>query len=158
MKMVATAAVAERLHRKGAASSNASADRRIRGARGSAPRGTHGKSSRQGGHRHDQERSLSPATRRSRDRSLDRFIYCILRQEPPRKEEGIDYNKRQGPWGQCRSALPSPKGRPNSGSAGTISTTPANHEVDFSDLFRFPETATHLDPFDPMLPPPSELA
>jgi hypothetical protein len=49
--------------------------------RENSPRRSHGESSRHGGRRHDRGRSLSLATRRSRERSLDRFIHHFNRRE-----------------------------------------------------------------------------
>jgi hypothetical protein len=110
-----------------------------------------GESSRHGGRRHDRERFLSPATRRSRERSLDRFVHRILRREPQKNEEVTDLNKHQGPWGLCMLTPPSPNDRPDSGSTGSITLVPASPDVDSFNLLRLPEHAPQLDFFDPML-------
>jgi hypothetical protein len=112
-----------------------------------SPRRSHGESSRHGGRRHDRERSLSPATHRSRECSLDRFNLYFNHQEKADEVDGDENAKKKGPRRHCKPLHPSPWGKPGAGPAGAVCTPPAGDELES----RMPEEVSTFNPFDPML-------
>jgi hypothetical protein len=112
-----------------------------------SPRRSHGESSRHGGRRHDRERSLSPATHRSRECSLDRFNLYFNHQEKADEVDGDENAKKKGPRRHCKPLHPSPWGKPGAGPARAVCTPPAGDELES----RMPEEVSTFNPFDPML-------
>jgi hypothetical protein len=99
-----------------------------------SPRRERGESSRQGGHHHNRDRSLSPAMRRSRERSLDRLIHRFQRCGHSKQPE---LNDKKTAWPLCKRPPTMPEGSSESSGAASASVLPrvTNAEV---DAFLFP--------------------
>lgn len=113
-----------------------------------SPRRHHGEGSRRGGRHHDHERSLSPATRRSRERSLEREAHRVFRRV--HREPTPAASRRQS--GRCREAGLSRHEGPDADAAGAVARAqPVANEVGVSLVLNREQPTTHTAGIDPML-------
>jgi hypothetical protein len=69
------------------------------------------------GRRHGRDRSLSPGTRRSWERSLDRFLHHFQRKEPAQE---LDAVAKRLPSQNSKPLYADPQDSPDSGATGNV--------------------------------------
>ncbi|TVU49703.1 hypothetical protein EJB05_01029, partial [Eragrostis curvula] len=112
-----------------------------------SPRRQRGEGSRHGGRRHDREQSLSPVTRRSRERSLEREAHRVFRRV--HRAEPAQASKKAS--GRCKQLVAGRGGGSDAGAAGAVAfSRPVMDDAGILPDGDWRQPPLALDEFDPM--------